>query len=29
VYYAATFLVPVGVGLYLIRIRNEPVPKQE
>ena len=29
VYYAVTVLIPVGVGLYLIRIRNEPVPKQE
>jgi len=29
VYYAVTFLIPVGVGLYLIRIRNKPVPKQE
>jgi hypothetical protein len=28
VYYATTFLVPVGVGLYLIRIRNEPVAQQ-
>jgi hypothetical protein len=25
VYYAVTFLIPVGVGLYLIRARNEPV----
>jgi hypothetical protein len=29
VYYSVTFLIPVGVGLYLIRLRNEPVPKQE
>ena len=28
VYYAVTFLIPVGVGLYLIRIRNEPVTKE-
>jgi hypothetical protein len=28
VYYAVTFLVPVGVGLYLNRARNEPVPDQ-
>jgi hypothetical protein len=28
VYYAVTFLIPVGVGLYLIRTRNEQVPKQ-
>jgi hypothetical protein len=28
VYYAVTFLIPVGVGLYLIRIRNEPVIRQ-
>ena len=27
VYYIATFLIPPGVGLYLIRTRNEPVPK--
>jgi len=25
VYYAATFLIPVGVGLYLIRARKGPV----
>jgi hypothetical protein len=28
VYYAMTFLIPVGVGLYLIRSRNEPVTKE-
>jgi hypothetical protein len=28
VYYAVTFLIPVGVGLYLRQVRNEPVPKQ-
>jgi len=28
VYYALTFLIPVGVGLYLIRARKEPVAKQ-
>jgi hypothetical protein len=28
VYYAVTFLIPVGVGLYLIRIHNEPVTKE-
>ena len=28
VYYVLTFLIPVGVGLYLIRIRKEPVVKQ-
>jgi hypothetical protein len=28
VYYALTFLIPVGVGLYLIRTRKEPVAGQ-
>ena len=28
VYYAVTLFIPVGVGLYLIRIRNEPVIRQ-
>ena len=28
VYYALTFLIPVGVGLYLQRVRNEPVTKK-
>jgi hypothetical protein len=28
VYYALTFLIPVGVGLYLNRCRVEPVKKQ-
>ena len=28
VYYAVTFLIPVGVGLYLVRIRTEPVIRQ-
>jgi len=28
VYYAVTFLIPLGVGLYLNRARNEPVPEQ-
>jgi len=28
VYYAVTFLIPVGAGLYLIRTRSGPVPKQ-
>ena len=28
VYYAVTFLIPVGVGLFLNRSRNEPVGKQ-
>jgi hypothetical protein len=28
VYYAVTFLIPVGVGLYLNRARSEPVPDQ-
>jgi hypothetical protein len=28
VYYAVTFLIPVGVGLYLNRSRNEPVAKE-
>jgi hypothetical protein len=28
VYYAVTFLIPVGVGLYLMRARNEPVIRQ-
>jgi hypothetical protein len=28
VYYTLTFLVPVGVGLYLIRIQGEPVTEQ-
>ncbi len=28
VYYAVTFLIPVGVGLYLNRARSEPVPEQ-
>jgi hypothetical protein len=27
VYYIVTFLIPVGVGLYLIRTRNEIVPE--
>jgi len=27
VYYALTFLIPVGVGLYLLRTRSEPVQK--
>jgi len=27
VYYAVTFLIPVGVGLYLNQTRKEPVPK--
>jgi hypothetical protein len=27
VYYALTFLIPVGVGLYLIRTRKKPVAK--
>jgi hypothetical protein len=26
-YYTVTFLIPVGVGLYLIRTRKEPVPR--
>ena len=26
-YYIVTFLIPVAVGLYLIRTRNGPVPK--
>jgi hypothetical protein len=29
VYYAVTFLIPVGVGLYLTGNRNTAVPKQE
>ena len=29
VYYIVTFLIPVCVGLYLIRTRNEPRPLQE
>jgi hypothetical protein len=28
VYYALTFLIPVGVGLYLTRARREPVAQQ-
>jgi len=28
VYYALTFLIPVGVGLYLNRARREPVAKK-
>jgi hypothetical protein len=28
VYYAVTFLIPMGVGLYLIRTRNDHVPKR-
>ena len=28
VYYAVTFLIPVGVGLYIIRARKEPVAKE-
>ena len=28
VYYALTFLIPVGVGLYLIRARKKPVVKE-
>jgi len=28
VYYAVTFLIPVGVGLYLNQARSEPVPEQ-
>ena len=28
VYYAVTFLIPVGVGMYLIRSRNEPLRKE-
>ena len=28
VYYALTFLIPAGVGLYLVRTRNVPVPQQ-
>lgn len=28
VYYALTFLIPVGVGLYLNQARSEPVPDQ-
>jgi hypothetical protein len=27
VYYIITFLIPVGVGLYLIRTRNQPASK--
>jgi len=27
VYYALTFLIPVGVGLYLLRTQSEPVQK--
>jgi hypothetical protein len=29
VYYALTFLVPVGVGLYLVLARKKPVAKQK
>ncbi|HJX56862.1 MAG TPA: hypothetical protein VJ350_08525 [Methanoregula sp.] len=29
VYYALTFLIPVGVGLYLNRSRKKPVGKEE
>ena len=28
VYYAVTFLIPLGVGLFLSRGRNEPLGKQ-
>jgi FlaA1/EpsC-like NDP-sugar epimerase len=28
VYYAMTFLIPVGVGLYFMRARREPVAQQ-
>jgi hypothetical protein len=28
-YYTVTFLIPVGVGLYLIRTRKELVPRSE
>jgi hypothetical protein len=28
VYYATTFLIPLGVGLYLMRARREPVAQQ-
>jgi hypothetical protein len=28
VYYAMTFIIPVGVGLYLMRARREPVAQQ-
>jgi hypothetical protein len=28
VYYTVTFLIPVGVGIYLNRTRNEPVSQQ-
>jgi hypothetical protein len=28
VYYAVTFLIPLGVGLYLNHARSEPVPEQ-
>jgi hypothetical protein len=28
VYYTVTFLIPMGVGLYLVRARNKPVHKQ-
>ncbi len=28
-YYTVTFLIPVGVGLYLIRTRKEPVSRPE
>jgi len=29
VYYAVTFLIPLGVGLYLTRTRNTAVSKHE
>ena len=29
VYYALTFLIPIGVGLYLIRTRKKPVAREE
>jgi hypothetical protein len=28
VYYALTFLIPVGIGLYLIRSRKKPMTKE-
>jgi len=28
VYYVLTFLIPVGVGMYLVRTRNDTLPKQ-
>jgi hypothetical protein len=27
VYYVLTFFIPVGVGLYLLRVHDEPVSK--